>query len=150
MNIIIRPFNAEKDSGVIYSSFPKGVYYGSLNEIKIKKSLWFKNFFHYIQLQLHQAKVSIACLDNDENTILGYCIINGKTLEWVYVKEMFRKSGIAKLLLKNQTFDLINKDNLTRIGESILTNHPQLEKKNERTEDQGFNHADTPHSKTVI
>ena len=43
--------------------------------------------------------VKIACLTEDPEVILGYSITEGDIIHWVYVKEMWRKQGIAKMLL---------------------------------------------------
>ncbi len=44
--------------------------------------------------------VRIAGLADDPDHIAGYSVMNGTLLEWVYVKEAYRKQGIAKALCK--------------------------------------------------
>lgn len=134
--IIVRDFNPTSDSGFIYSSFPKGVYHANLNPIKTNKSQWFQAFHANMNENLNKQIISIACMNDSPDTILGYLIINGECLEWIYVKELFRKQGIATLLLKNKKLKTINKDNLTKVGSIIMENHKDLITKKEDENDR--------------
>jgi hypothetical protein len=128
MKIIIRQFDPTLDAGFVYATFPKGVYYSAINDIKTPKDKWFKDFYSYTKNILGHAAVNIASTDNCVDTIIGYVIIKGTELEWIYVKELFRKQGVAKLLLKNVKIESVNKNNLTKVGASILIKHPELDK----------------------
>ncbi len=129
IQIITRKFNPTTDSGFIYSSFPKGVYYASSNEIRMKKRDWFEDFYVYLNQLLSKAKVYIACTSDDPDVILAYAILKGDQLEWCYTKELFRKQGLATLLLKNKDIKSVNMVNLTNVGADILKNHPEITKK---------------------
>jgi len=133
-SVIIRPFNPNSDSGFIYSSYPKGAYYGahdtseSVPPLKDRdnakiKAQWFKAFYQQVQQQLISSTVLIACISDEPNTVLGYAILSGTTLEWVYVKELFRNQGIAKLLVKNQQVETYR--NITKVGFAILSKHKE-------------------------
>lgn len=135
-SVIVRPFNSSVDSGFIFSSYPKGVYHGSSTainpvsdttskEYRDFKDQWFKAFFEHVKHQLATAQVFIACLAEDPDAIIGYCIINSTTLEFIYIKEPYRKQGIAKLLIKNK--EIKNVNNITRVGSAILAKHPELQ-----------------------
>jgi GNAT superfamily N-acetyltransferase len=118
--VVLRKFNPSRDSGLIYDSFPKGVYYSSYLPIKTDKTKWFKDFFIYTkQLLATPDAITVACMSDNSDVIIGYSIVVDKALEFVYVKESFRNQGIAKLLLKNQQVELYK--NVTKVGNAILT-----------------------------
>lgn len=127
----VRGFNPLNDSGFIYSTWPKGVYYANNTPTVMAKKDFFSFFYAYMKNELEEATVSIACMSDDPQTILGYCVINRSCLTWIYVKELFRKQGIAKLLIKNKDIKSIELSNLTKIGHAILKKHPELQKKEE-------------------
>lgn len=129
--IIIRKFIPETDSGGIYASFPKGVWHSPAAPILLAKKQFFQSFYVYLRDLLSSAKVHIACLEQDPDTIIGYSIIHKHKLEWVCVKDLFRKQGLATLLCQNKGIESFNEDNLTKIGQGILKNHPNLFKKKE-------------------
>ena len=129
MKVIIRKFDPELDSGLIYSSYPKGVYYGahtsqehvptlSTRDDPKVKSAWFKAFYAQVKNQLANSTVHIACPSDSTDTILGYAIIADKALEFIYVKELFRNQGIAKLLLTGHQVE--HYKNVTKVGYAIL------------------------------
>lgn len=125
----------EGDKGFIYSTWPRGVFYGSIHPLTIPKQEWFELFGTYMELALKNAAIRVACM---EDLILGYSVIMKHELQWVYVKQMYRKQGIAAILLATG-FDSINNQNLTKIGLTILTNHEREE--HDRTSDRSS--ADT-------
>lgn len=129
MKIIVRAFNPEKDSGIIFDSYPKGVFYSPYQPIQEEKSVWMKRFFEMLKKQLSIAQVFIACTENDPNTIIGYSLIEKGILQFVYVKADFRNKGIGTLLTKDK-FINVNDDTLTKIGAAILSK--RKEKNNEQ------------------
>jgi hypothetical protein len=133
-HIVIRNFQPVDDSGFIYSTWPKNVFYsGILNVNKHDKKRWFQEFYNYLQKLIPESEISIACMDDDKNTILGYSVVSGRTLQFIYVKELFRKQGIGSLLFNhNKQIREINQSFLTHIAESILQQHPNLIKKENR------------------
>lgn len=123
MQVVVRKFDPLTDSGLIYSSYPKGVYYGAYVSINPEdnykiKSDWFKAFYQQTRYQLEHSTIHIACTSDNPQTILGYAIITGTALEFVYVKELFRNQGIARLLTKNQPIEEYK--NVTKVGHAIL------------------------------
>jgi GNAT superfamily N-acetyltransferase len=135
--VIIRTFKPDLDSGFIYGTWAKGAYFGAQLKTTTPKRKWFEDYHYYIADQLEKSRVLVACLSNHPDTIIGYAVINFETLEWIYVKEMFRKQGIAKLLIQNNPIKYVN--NLTRVGRAIAEKH-DLKEKEDGTELQ--------HSKT--
>jgi hypothetical protein len=125
MKIILRPLKPEKDCGLIYDSYPKGVFHGGLvTPVKSKKE-WMAEFYIRMKYELATCQIHIACLEDDPDTILGYSIIkNGPesfrpTLLFVYVKDEFRNKKIGTLLTKNK-FISVEQSTMTKVGQAIL------------------------------
>lgn len=96
--ITIRPGNAD-DKNFIYATWLRSLYYGSQMR-KIEQGAFFKAYPAVLDLLLKKpATVLVACLNEDPNVILGYAILEPEVLHWVYVKEAWRKQGIAKSLI---------------------------------------------------
>lgn len=60
-----------------------------------------------------QIKSKIATLKEDPGVILGYSIYEGHTLHWVFVKQVWRKIGLAKSLVPGDTSQTTH---MTKIG----------------------------------
>ena len=132
MKIVIRHFDPNSDSSFIYSSSYKQVKYAHFHP-QADDDDFFSQFQEYIRNLLAHAKIFVACPYDDQNTVLGYSIINKNTLEFVYVKELFRKQSIATLLTQNKGITDINPNNLTIVAKAILEDHPKLFKPQEET-----------------
>lgn len=130
--VVIRPFQPTVDSGFIYSTWPKSMYYGSYYDIPLAKKRWFKICFEHIKEILQVAKVYVACKSDDQDFILGYSVVNGTGLEFVYVKEAYRIQGIGRILTNNK--NIKECVNITKIGKAILDDHPDLFKAKSRLE----------------
>lgn len=142
MQVTLRKFNPITDAGLIYSSYPKGVYYGAHDPINPKddhdiKSKWFKAFYVEMQDQLANGTVVIACMSDSPDTILGYAILVEHELFFVYVKELFRNQGLATLLTKGK-YKTIKESNVTKIGHSILSKEgtPNEDRSQDRSQDR--------------
>jgi hypothetical protein len=122
--VILRKFNPETDSGLIYSSWPKGVWHSPNGPINQVKTQWFTKFYQHVKHCLETGSVYIACMEDNPDFLLGYSVITGPLLEFVYVKKDFRNQGIATLLVKNKNVSKVK--NLTKIGAAILAKHPEL------------------------
>lgn len=127
--VIVRPFNESQDAGFLFSSWPKGVYHSSAHHIELHKEEFFRIFYDYVKEMIASADISIACMSDDHDTIIGYSVIYECELQWIYVKELFRRHGIATLLVKNQIIDGFNEQNLTKAGLAIIRKHPELNQK---------------------
>lgn len=135
IRILIRHFDPDGDSGMIFGTMLKGIYFGS----KRYKQIHLRDFMgpkqEYLVDLVEKADIYIACTSDDADTVLGYAILYQGILEWVFVKPIFRRQGIASLLLKNKDFKAINEKNLTNAGFDFLSkNHPELLK--EETNEQ--------------
>lgn len=65
----------------------------------IDSATYYANHQSVIQRLLTLCDVKIACASDDENLILGWCCVDGSTVHYVFVKEQYRKLGIAKAML---------------------------------------------------
>lgn len=119
--IIKRPVQSS-DFGLLMDSWPKGVWYASVHEIGVNKHDWFKAFYVYAKESFLNDEILIACLESTPEFVVGYAIISQepRCLEWVYVKEIYRRQGIGTLLLKGQRLEGVNDMNLTKIGQYLL------------------------------
>lgn len=127
--VTIRPFNKDTDQALIYSTWSNGVYYSVPERRKwseVQKSNWFEPFCRIISNYLDEAKIYVACMEDNESTILGYSVIYKDVLEWIYVKELFRNQGLGTFLTQNKGITSVNHTNITRCAENILENHPHL------------------------
>lgn len=119
VRVIIRPFDPNRDQAFIYSSWRNAAYYGLPKEKRPGDATeFFKRKSISIRDILANAKVRMACLAHDPNTVVGYAVSTGTHLDFVYVKVEYRNQGIAKILVPNivQTYT----NNLTKIGQAIV------------------------------
>lgn len=117
--IVKRAFR-ETDTAIIYDTWAKGAWYAKQKPIRTDRDQWFQSFHAYIQSILERAEISVACLSTDPDFIVGYAILDKEALEWVYVKNMFRRQGIAAFLLKNLPIAAVNTSTITKIGQQLL------------------------------
>lgn len=122
MIIVTRDFNAETDTGIIVESMSKSIYFDTHSRKGRPSPKWFKAFDDYIRPVLQRAKVVIATTDDDQSHILGFAIFDLaiECLEFIYVKDAYRKQRIATMLSKQVSHVCINKNNMTKLGQKIL------------------------------
>lgn len=91
------------DIAFIYATWLRS--YRSDNDFaaSMRSSIYFAFYRTVIDQLLMDSKVSVAYLSDDPDIIFGYCVSNGEVLHYVYVKEAFRKLGIAHKLIGNVT-----------------------------------------------
>jgi ribosomal protein S18 acetylase RimI-like enzyme len=97
-NVVLRPFDPEQDLAMVITSWRNSAYYRS------------------------------AGLEHNPQVIIGYSVFTNTHLDWIYVKDDYRRNGIGSILCpksiqtypKEQTkigFAILNKKNPTP-GES--------------------------------
>lgn len=121
MVISTRRFNEKTDAGFIVDSMPKEIYFDNKESRRgrVNKE-WFQNFHEYLKDIFKSAHIAIATTLDDPNFILGYAIFQDTQLEFVYVKEAYRKQGIGTMLAHDQEYQSFNEANLTKLGKQIL------------------------------
>lgn len=120
-SILIRHFQ-KTDAPLIYSSWSRGYVFSGPGSETVRNKKWddrFILFNRYIDQSIAYDQIDIACTKSDPDFIVGYAIFKGDTLEWVYVKELFRKQGIATILVKRRDVHRINPDLLTPVGKFL-------------------------------
>lgn len=85
----------------------------------IDHDAYFQNYDEVIKEMLARTdcQIKIACLKEDPDVILGYCVFENKTVHWIYVKEVWRRIGLSSDLLPTG-FDTIT--HITDRGKKIL------------------------------
>lgn len=113
----------ESDHPFIYASWLKGLRYGNDWFSLIESDHYYKNYHAVIEHLLNDPNttVLIACLQEDPDVILGFSVSSGDRLHWVFVKQRWRKIGIARSLAPTQVSSV---SHLTDAGKSILKRHP--------------------------
>lgn len=119
--ILIRPIEQE-DVNFILATFLRGLYYGNSWFQEIDKQTFMETYHTVIKAILKKPTVQtlIASLKEDPSTILGYSILEPEknAIHWIFVKDAFRKLGIAKRLIpKDHPWDTAT--HLTKIGKSL-------------------------------
>lgn len=135
MKVIIRPFNKDIDYGFIISSWPNGAYYSPAKPIVTSKKEFFKSMSDQIDKHIKSSNILIACMEDQPTSLMGFCVIDKGSLEWIYVKELFRRQKIAALLLKNQNVREFNTKNITKLGEKIMKEKLDATRKTEESPD---------------
>lgn len=94
------------DRNFILSTWLKGLYYGNSEVKQMPQELYYQQYADKFLATLNSpdVKVSVACLQDDTNTIIGYLVSTGTAVHWLYVKKDFRSKGIANLLLKHDNY----------------------------------------------
>ena len=67
----------------------------------------------------------MACLPNDVSVVLGYLVSEPQIIHYVFVKESFRRFGIARMLFDHEHDDLglTECTHKTFISDEIIRNH---------------------------
>lgn len=109
----------ESDLPFIFSTWLKGLYYGSPWWREMQKDVFFCDYHTVISNLLSRDGVQtiILCLSEDPDTILGYSVYTEKILHWVFVKKAFRKFGFSKQLIPT---DVTTYTHLTKMGKVCL------------------------------
>lgn len=120
--VTVRPIR-EGDKNFIYSTWLLGIYYGDTVFKEMKKDVFMSHYHNLIdQIMNHKdIEIKVTCFKDDPDTILGYAVVNknGSTLHWVFVKNAWRKIGLAKMLLGSE---IKVATTVTKLGLSIMKN----------------------------
>lgn len=111
----------EQDLPFIYSSWLLSLWGGNEWFRYIDKNIFFKKYHDVIESILNRPKLklSIACLIEDPEIILGFSAIELGTLHYVFVKKDWREIGIARELVP----DFKTVSHLTKIGLGFFKSH---------------------------
>jgi hypothetical protein len=126
--IIIRPYNPDTDSGILYSTWRNAIWYDEKRDEQ-EAGAFYTLASQQIKKLLSRPEVTvkIACAQDEPDFIAGYSVMSGNHIEWVYVKINFRKKGIAELLTRG--FSSVSQPS-TKIGKAIAADHNLIIKEN--------------------
>lgn len=103
--IAVRPYRHDTDQAFIYSTWLRNYKHSSYFAKRIKPAIFFAGHHKLVDHILSKPTTTtlIAHPRNDEDTILGYMVceaLSTPVVHFVFVKEAFRKMGVARALLK--------------------------------------------------
>ena len=104
---------------LIMGPFLNSLRYGNDLFKLIDKDSYFTSYAQYIELLMKRKLTAIKLAMLSDETILGWCMYEEKTVHYVWVKEHQRRNGIAKSLLPKE-FDTIT--HITNKGINIWVN----------------------------
>lgn len=89
------------DIPFVYATFLHGLRFGNARFKRMTKAQFYKAYHDKLTTILADpdTTVTLACLQDDPNEILGYSVTAPDTLHCIYVKKVFRHSGIGQNLL---------------------------------------------------
>jgi len=119
MNIQIRDLTTA-DEPFVYSTMLRSLYYGNSYYNSILQSKFFQMYPIVIRNLIAKSAVRIACLPDEPDVILGYALLEPNIIHFVYVKEAWRKQGVAKALTTDHTAQFVT--HITKIGNAIRLN----------------------------
>lgn len=118
---------APEDVNFIFATMLRGLYYGDSWFSRIPKDIFMAHYHKVIEaLLVHPStKVTVACLKDDPEVVLGYSVTghNDELVHFVYVKSAWRNIGLAKSLVGTTPKAATH---LTTVGSSILKKHPEV------------------------
>lgn len=109
------------DHNLVKATFLRGLYYGDSWFSSTDKDSFMANYEKVVShlLGSPNALLSVACLPDDPDVILGYSLtsLDQTTIHWVFVKKNWRKMGIAKSLCPDAPTTVTH---LTKLGKALL------------------------------
>lgn len=116
----IRPANKD-DIPFIYATWLNSYYHDSWAR-SVKKTIYFDNYKHVIDQLLQDSEVKVACLPENTNVILGFLVEQLNIVHYCFVKEAFRRMGVAKSLFDHEKAYITH---ITRSFSPILRDHEE-------------------------
>ena len=101
VEVTLRIYNPKTDEAFIYATWTQQKWYSNKKNRK-KRSIdreWLTQECKEIKNILLCSHVWIACFKEDPGFILGYIVIDNGRLQFMYVKQNYRGSGVEDLLL---------------------------------------------------
>lgn len=101
---------------LVIAPFLNSLRYGNDLFKLIDKNAYYSAYAKYIELLLQRPKTTVKLAILSDMTVLGWCLLEEKTIHYVWVKKEVRRQGIGKSLLPKE-FDTIS--HITNKGLSI-------------------------------
>lgn len=111
------------DVAFILATWLRGLKFGNSWYKLIDNRAYYEVYHQVLVNMLSKATVTIACLKNEPDVILGYCVYDKYRIHWVHVKKDWRKIGIARMIVPK---DIKVVSHLTEVGKSIFLKRKDL------------------------
>jgi GNAT superfamily N-acetyltransferase len=107
---IVRNVRIE-DLNYIYDTWLNGLYFGNETFRLMREHIFKQNYQKVLEALIPNTVIKVCALKDDIDTIIGYAVYRDTALDWVFVKPMWRRIGIAKKLVpeKIKTYSHITK-----------------------------------------
>lgn len=118
-----------EDLNFILSTWLRCYRFQSPTVNRVPNHVFYPKHQLFIEKLLKKSTALMAVMKEDPVVILGYLISEPGTLHFCYIKKECRGEGIARLLLKNQGFDLSKEtefSHFTRDMDPICRKFPTL------------------------
>lgn len=92
----------DEDLNFVISSWLKSYRY-STDIQRVRDSEYYDTYQTLVKSMIKRSDVYVACLREDEDVLVGYLAIERKDFDiihYVFVKDLWRKIGVAKYLLR--------------------------------------------------
>lgn len=110
----------EEYKNVIIAPFLNSLRYGNDLFKLIDKDAYYLKYGQYVQSLLQRPMLLIRLAILNDNTVLGWSLLQNKIVHFVWVKKEVRRQGIGRSLLPKD-FDTIS--HITNKGINIWVNH---------------------------
>lgn len=95
---VFRPYQ-ESDKNFIYVTWMTGLYFGNDTWRLMKRYTFYCNYQKVLDSLIPRCTITVCALADDPDTAIGYCVTRGTALDWVFIKEAWRRHGIARALI---------------------------------------------------
>ncbi len=114
-----RPKGPKGDEGFIYGTWRNALWFDNENRKEGESDRFFRAATQSIRriLESPETRVRIACLDDSDILIVGYSVITGNLLHFIYVKPDYRNKRIGSLLVP-QSVERVSPI-MTKVGRAI-------------------------------
>lgn len=93
MKVIIRGVTAS-DHNFIFATYIHNKWFDKANKTTLKKASWCAIQHRRLERILAEEKVLVACLDEDNDFVLGYVFLDNKE-PFTYLKKSYRAEGLG-------------------------------------------------------
>lgn len=111
--LIVRPPNPT-DLWFIHDSWLKSYWKSGHAPVKDWPT-YFEGQAKRIDRLLVLSETRIACFDSSPDEIVGYAVVQGECVHWLYVKKDYRRHGAARVLAHNCTVHSVR----TGVGDKV-------------------------------
>ena len=91
-----------EDMNFIYDTWLNGLYFGNDTFRLMKEHIFKQHYQKVLEALIPNTVIKICALNDDIDTIIGYVVYRDTALDWVFVKPMWRRLGIAKRLIPDK------------------------------------------------